>query len=186
MFSGGLDSFYLLQVLRPKRVAHFIVNFRQTLLALRALSALDPEVVLYDHRPFLKAVSAELAKHQMGEYLCLACKRGMVLRASQHGVPIMGDSLGQVASQTLQNAAFVSRGVKVLRPLFGSDKEDLGVEDPLAQAGSAVQCPFKPEPVATKPPRGAKARALEFIIRKNLHLSRRVAVRRASELTALG
>jgi thiamine biosynthesis protein ThiI len=40
---------------------------------------------------------------------------------------IMGDSLGQVASQTLQNIRTIEQSVKipVLRPLIGLDKEDI-------------------------------------------------------------
>jgi thiamine biosynthesis protein ThiI len=40
---------------------------------------------------------------------------------------IMGDSLGQVASQTLQNIRVVDQavGVPVLRPLIGLDKEEI-------------------------------------------------------------
>ena len=40
---------------------------------------------------------------------------------------IMGDSLGQVASQTIQNLKTVDRvvNIPVLRPLIGYDKEDV-------------------------------------------------------------
>jgi thiamine biosynthesis protein ThiI len=40
---------------------------------------------------------------------------------------VMGDSLGQVASQTLQNLLVVDSAVKIpiLRPLIGFDKEDI-------------------------------------------------------------
>ena len=40
---------------------------------------------------------------------------------------IMGDSLGQVASQTLQNIRVIDQATKtpILRPLIGLDKEDL-------------------------------------------------------------
>jgi len=40
---------------------------------------------------------------------------------------VMGDSLGQVASQTLQNLRVIDSAVKIpiLRPLIGLDKEDV-------------------------------------------------------------
>jgi len=64
---------------------------------------------------------------------CIFCKR-MLLRyaekiAEKEGAEaiIMGDSLGQVASQTLQNIRVIDKAVKipVLRPLIGFDKEDV-------------------------------------------------------------
>jgi thiamine biosynthesis protein ThiI len=64
---------------------------------------------------------------------CVFCKR-MLLRYAEkiaekynaHAI-IMGDSLGQVASQTLQNIKVIDQAVKtpVLRPLIGMDKEDV-------------------------------------------------------------
>jgi thiamine biosynthesis protein ThiI len=50
----------------------------------------------------------------------IACKE-------QADAIIMGDSLGQVASQTLQNLRVVEDAVKtpILRPLIGLDKEDI-------------------------------------------------------------
>ncbi|MDR1404152.1 MAG: 7-cyano-7-deazaguanine synthase [Candidatus Methanoplasma sp.] len=66
-------------------------------------------------------------------YQCVLCKRVM-LRTAQglaeklgcSGV-VMGDSLGQVASQTLKNIRYVSHGlnIPVLRPLIGFDKIEI-------------------------------------------------------------
>jgi thiamine biosynthesis protein ThiI len=67
------------------------------------------------------------------KFNCVFCKR-MLLRyaekiAEKEGAYaiIMGDSLGQVASQTLQNILVIDNAVKmpVLRPLIGFDKEDI-------------------------------------------------------------
>ena len=67
------------------------------------------------------------------KFNCVFCKR-MLLRyaekiAEKEGAEaiIMGDSLGQVASQTLQNILVIDNAVKmpVLRPLIGFDKEDV-------------------------------------------------------------
>lgn len=66
-------------------------------------------------------------------YTCLLCKRTMLLsadmlcdRTSSDGI-IMGDSMGQVASQTLDNMAAVSQGIKhpIIRPLIGYDKVEI-------------------------------------------------------------
>lgn len=67
------------------------------------------------------------------KFSCVFCKR-MLLRyaekiAEKEGANaiIMGDSLGQVASQTLQNILVIDNAVNmpVLRPLIGLDKEDV-------------------------------------------------------------
>jgi thiamine biosynthesis protein ThiI len=67
------------------------------------------------------------------KFTCIFCKR-MLLRyaekiAEKEGADaiIMGDSLGQVASQTLQNILVIDNAVNipVLRPLIGFDKEDV-------------------------------------------------------------
>jgi len=66
-------------------------------------------------------------------YTCVFCKR-MLLRYAEKiaekekaDAIIMGDSLGQVASQTLQNIRVIDQAVSipVLRPLIGLDKEDV-------------------------------------------------------------
>jgi tRNA uracil 4-sulfurtransferase len=66
-------------------------------------------------------------------FTCVVCKRMMVRYAEkiakkEHADAIvMGDSLGQVASQTLQNIRVVEQAVKIpiLRLLIGLDKEDV-------------------------------------------------------------
>ena len=66
-------------------------------------------------------------------FLCVFCKRMMVryaeaLAQKLHGdCIIMGDSLGQVASQTLANLSVVDQVVSlpILRPLIGFDKEEI-------------------------------------------------------------
>jgi thiamine biosynthesis protein ThiI len=66
------------------------------------------------------------------KFTCVVCKR-MILRYAEviakkeyADAIIMGDSLGQVASQTLQNIRVVEQAVNmsILRPLIGFDKED--------------------------------------------------------------
>lgn len=66
-------------------------------------------------------------------YTCVFCKR-ILLRyaeriAKNEGADaiIMGDSLGQVASQTLQNIRAIDDAIDIpiLRPLIGLDKEDV-------------------------------------------------------------
>ena len=67
------------------------------------------------------------------KYMCILCKKAMLMVADAictdmglDGI-IMGDSMGQVASQTLPNMAAVSAGIKnpIIRPLIGLDKLDI-------------------------------------------------------------
>jgi thiamine biosynthesis protein ThiI len=66
------------------------------------------------------------------KFICVVCKRMMlryaeaIARQESADAIIMGDSLGQVASQTLQNLRVVEQGIRIpiLRPLIGFDKED--------------------------------------------------------------
>ena len=71
--------------------------------------------------------------HCENRFTCVFCKR-MLLRYAEKiaekekaDAIIMGDSLGQVASQTLQNIRVIEQAVSIpiLRPLIGFDKEDV-------------------------------------------------------------
>ena len=93
-------------------------------------------------------------------YQCVMCKRTMqhVAKAFalKHGCSgiIMGDSLGQVASQTLRNIRAEGTGLDfpVVRPLIGMDKteimdiaKDIGTYDISAkQTGGCGVVPLKP------------------------------------------
>ena len=93
-------------------------------------------------------------------YQCVLCKRTMqhVARefARKHGCSgiIMGDSLGQVASQTLKNIRAEGTGLDfpVVRPLIGLDKneiieiaKDVGTYDiSIIQSGGCGVVPLKP------------------------------------------
>jgi thiamine biosynthesis protein ThiI len=67
------------------------------------------------------------------KFTCVFCKR-MLLRYAEEIAKkekaeaiIMGDSLGQVASQTIQNIKTIDQAVNIpiFRPLIGYDKEDI-------------------------------------------------------------
>ena len=93
-------------------------------------------------------------------YQCVMCKRHMLKTAvefnksvNSEGI-IMGDSLGQVASQTLRNLKAVSRGIgmPILRPLIGYDKieiealaKDIGTYDiSIRRSDGCTIVPSKP------------------------------------------
>jgi len=66
-------------------------------------------------------------------FICVFCKRMLVRYAEKIAEKenafaiVMGDSLGQVASQTLKNLRVVEQATSlpILRPLIGFDKEDI-------------------------------------------------------------
>ena len=66
-------------------------------------------------------------------FCCVFCKRMMVRYAEAFAIKkkadfiIMGDSLGQVASQTLANLVVVDNAINIpiIRPLIGFDKEEI-------------------------------------------------------------
>jgi thiamine biosynthesis protein ThiI len=94
------------------------------------------------------------------KFTCVVCKRMMLRYAEaiaqkEHAdAVVMGDSLGQVASQTLQNLRVIEQAVSipVLRPLIGFDKEDtvtiakqIGTFDlSIAPAEGCAAVPTKP------------------------------------------
>jgi thiamine biosynthesis protein ThiI len=81
------------------------------------------------HGPSQRAFSENCRKNLQ----CVMCKRAMVRAAERvagrigAGAVITGDSLGQVASQTLQNLRVVEAAVKIpiIRPLVGLDKTEI-------------------------------------------------------------
>ena len=94
------------------------------------------------------------------KFTCVFCKRMMlryaeaIAKKEEADAIIMGDSLGQVASQTLQNIRVVEQAVSIpiLRPLIGFDKEDtiqiakkIGTYDlSIAKAEGCAAVPTKP------------------------------------------
>ena len=101
-----------------------------------------------------------IKEHCEHSYQCVMCKRTMqhVARefAKKHGCSgiIMGDSLGQVASQTLRNirAEGAELNFPIVRPLIGMDKNEIidiakGIrtyEISIIQTGGCGVVPLKP------------------------------------------
>ncbi|WP_461864309.1 tRNA uracil 4-sulfurtransferase ThiI [Thermococcus sp.] len=78
-------------------------------------------------------VIEKLKELKKEKYTCIFCKYMMVRKAENvarktgaKGI-VMGDSLGQVASQTLENMYIVSQAtdLPIYRPLIGMDKEEI-------------------------------------------------------------
>jgi len=94
------------------------------------------KIILSKTKAYIIPHGATLASYKQNcnnRFTCVFCKRMMVRYAEaitkkEHAdAVVMGDSLGQVASQTLQNIRVVEQAIKlpILRPLIGLDKEDV-------------------------------------------------------------
>lgn len=113
--------------------------------------------VLRSHREALAAITDRLASLREDRWNCLFCKRAMLAEAGKvaadlgaQGI-VLGDSLGQVASQTLENMRVISAGTQlpIFRPLIGLDKvEIMAVARTIGTYEISAQgqppCPFLP------------------------------------------
>ena len=87
------------------------------------------KIILYPWGEILSAILRGGAK----KYMCVLCRRGMfkaaelVCRSENASAIVTGESLGQKATQTLQNLAATSHGMAypILRPLIGFDKIEI-------------------------------------------------------------
>ncbi len=83
--------------------------------------------------PYGSTIQMQLAKNCNRHYQCVLCRRMMYriaeLSAREIGAEaiVTGESLGQVASQTLRNLYVEEEAVNIpiLRPLIGLDKEEI-------------------------------------------------------------
>jgi tRNA uracil 4-sulfurtransferase len=82
--------------------------------------------------PYLAVAKEELVRQNLEKYTCLFCKRRMYRVATAYAKNIgakgivTGESIGQVASQTLDNLVVLTDAteIPVYRPLIGFDKID--------------------------------------------------------------
>jgi len=88
------------------------------------------KVIVYPWGPILKSITKGDA---WKKYTCVLCKRGMfkvaekICEKESASAIATGESLGQKATQTLQNLRATSAGIKfpILRPLLGLDKNEI-------------------------------------------------------------
>jgi thiamine biosynthesis protein ThiI len=93
----------------------------------------DFEIEVVDHASFMRKAVEIMKKEKKLNYTCLVCKRRMYRVAEEYAEKngalgiVTGESLGQVASQTLDNLYVLSRACKmpVYRPLIGMDKIEI-------------------------------------------------------------
>lgn len=170
LFSGGIDSpvaAWMMMKRGCKIIPLYVDLFGdQTTLdraeaVVEVLRRYQPEIELMVVRDeFLEAAREKLASAGHERYTCLVCKRRMYRIAesvaNELGVKgiVTGESLGQVASQTLDNLYVLDNAVTIpiYRPLIGFDKVDaeriareIGTFQPSTMpAGGCRAVPHKP------------------------------------------
>jgi thiamine biosynthesis protein ThiI len=119
--------------------------------------------IILSHEEVVGPVLEQLRRLGYERWSCLFCKRAMLSKAAEiaqdagASALVTGDSLGQVASQTLSNLEIISHGVPkpVFRPLIGYDKAEIvalarriGTYE--ASIQGSYRCPFLPDRPLTK------------------------------------
>ena len=142
LLSGGIDSPVAAFQMMRRGARIVFVHFKKTEEELKIVEKLvehftlfDPKVrlIVVDHKEFLKKASQVLQEERRLRYICIFCKHRILTegvriakKIGAEGV-VMGDSLGQVASQTLRNIRIIQKGVDfpIYRPLIGTDKMEI-------------------------------------------------------------
>jgi thiamine biosynthesis protein ThiI len=174
LLSGGTDSFVAAWMMIKRGCAviplHLAMSADDTDAVLEQVAQLQrysygwqlrPAMVAYQEA--IEPLLQQLQDPRERRWTCLVCKHAMLARAAAiakefdaHGI-VLGDSLGQVASQTLRNLEAVSYGINmpVYRPLISMDKneiialaEQLGA--PKSTTEAHAPCPFVPDSPITR------------------------------------
>lgn len=165
LYSGGLDSSYVASMLirRGHEIIplHALIDARLLTIAVNNLRRVAPQVhelyIAY-HRSAMRLLRERLRRMKALEYTCVACKAMMLIEASRLGEElgadgiVTGETLGQVASQTLPNMLIIHRYARlpVYTPLLALDKHEAS-----NMLGGVVektpQCPFLPKRPVTRP-----------------------------------
>jgi thiamine biosynthesis protein ThiI len=131
--------------------------------------------IILSHEEVLGPTLVQLREMRQERWTCLFCKRALLSKAAEiaeemgASALVTGDSLGQVASQTLSNLEVISHGIPkpILRPLIGLDKTEIialarriGTYE--ASIRTAHTCPYLPERPLT---RGSVAKLRELVER---------------------
>jgi thiamine biosynthesis protein ThiI len=172
LFSGGIDS-PVASWMMMKRGCKIIPVYaelesfsspsglRRAQYVIEVLRAYQPDLELMVIKDqFLKQAKEVMRKEDLENYTCVICKRRMYRLAESvakevgaKGI-VTGESLGQVASQTLDNLFVLdsSASMPIYRPLIGFDKveaekiaREIGTFEPsIMPAESCKAVPYKP------------------------------------------
>jgi thiamine biosynthesis protein ThiI len=169
LLSSGIDSPVAAWLMMKRGCGvipvHFSISQAQTEQVKAIVEALNRhaygwtlEPVILSHDEILGRTLSRLREMRAERWTCLFCKRALLAKAAEiaedrgASALVTGDSLGQVASQTLSNLEVISYGIEkpILRPLIGFDKTEImamarriGTYD--ASTKKAHACPFLPD-----------------------------------------
>ena len=169
LLSSGIDSPVAIWMMMKRGCAvipvHFSISEAQTEQVLTIVEALNRHAYGWQLRPLILShyetlgpALARLKELRRERWACLFCKRAILAKAAEIAVErqaaalVTGDSLGQVASQTLSNLEVISYGIAkpILRPLIGMDKTEImalarriGTYE--VSVSEAHSCPFLPD-----------------------------------------
>ena len=174
LLSSGIDSPVAAWLMMKRGCSvipvHFTTSQAQTEQVVAIVEALNRHAygwqlrpIILSHGEALEPVLARLRELRQERWTCLFCKRVILTKAAEvaeqmdASALVMGDSLGQVASQTLSNLEVISYGIPkpILRPLIGMDKTE--IMDLARQIGTyeasikgSHTCPFLPDRPLTR------------------------------------
>lgn len=169
LLSSGIDSPVAAWLMMKRGCGvipvHFSVSQAQTKQVEAIVEALNRhsygwqlKPIVLSHEKVLGPSLVHLRNLRQERWTCLFCKRAMLSKAAEiademdAAALVTGDSLGQVASQTLSNLEVISHGIQkpILRPLIGLDKTEImaiarriGTYD--ASIRQSHACPFLPD-----------------------------------------
>lgn len=172
LFSGGIDSAVAawLMMKRGCRILPVFIDMppylesrvrERALAVLGVLRKYQPDIDLQIiEETFVPRIKDQLRNKPEEKYICLLCKRRMyrlaegVARESGAKGVVTGESMGQVASQTLDNLAVLhdATSLPFYRPLIGLDKSEIvdlarkigTYESSILQTGGCGAVPPKP------------------------------------------
>ncbi len=163
LLSGGIDSAVATWMMMKRGCdpillhlyinEHSLKNAKEIYEILREYSS-TLEFMDIEHISFLEKIKGN-------KYTCILCKREMIRKAERvaeenraKGI-VTGDSLGQVASQTLDNLFVISQAatIPIYRPLIGLDKKEIiEIAKKIGVYGkvSKFECEYAPKYPITK------------------------------------
>ncbi|ASA77827.1 hypothetical protein [Thermococcus sp. 5-4] len=190
LLSSGIDSPVAIYLMLRKGFEVTPVHFRQSgtkeskvfeLCEVLGKYGRLNEPVVVDAYEEQAPVFSKLAEIGKGKWTCLFCKWTMLRKACRVGhqigakAIITGDSLGQVASQTLDNLLIISTAsdLPILRPLIGLDKEEIvRIANAIGTFEISIEqeepCPFVPRYPVVRGSLGEFERIKERLVREGV------------------
>ncbi len=142
LLSGGIDSPVAAFLMMKRGARITFIHFHKSDKEQEKVEKIFEHFKLFDpktklitvnHSDYLKTVSQILKEENRLRYICIFCKHRIISegvriakKIGAEGI-VMGDSLGQVASQTLRNIKIIQKGIDfpIYRPLIGMDKVEI-------------------------------------------------------------